>query len=105
MVAFAPAEPVFVLAARVVTLPPPPAPVPEPATARWDLEGDADEAWLERDGLRFEVGSVPPGHYQVMARFDDGAARAAGEVWLTEADHLRVRGKGAFSLCTAVGGR
>jgi hypothetical protein len=76
---------------------------PAEADAVWEVEGDATEVWLERDGRRFPPGAVPAGHYRVLARFDPGGVRDAGEVWLASGTPLRLRCKAAFRLCTSLG--
>ncbi len=74
----------------------------EPPTeeqASYSFEG-ADEAWLEQDGQRFPPGSVPPGTYDLMARFGDGESVPSGKVKLQPGEQVTFHCRVIFKRCS-----
>ncbi len=71
---------------------------PPPAVATVTATGGADEVWLQAGGTRVELGTVPPGAYEVHATFD-GTTSVAGAVTVKAGESIAVHCSGTFKSC------
>ena len=97
-------EPVEELVEELVE-PAPEVPVQTPKRsprARLGLEGDAIEVvLLSRGGQRVQLGRVPPGEYQILARFEEsGGDTRAGSVSLVDKEDAVLFCSAAMMMCT-----
>ncbi len=81
-----------------------PAPAPTgPRPGRVVVEGDGELAWLQFGETRVPPSSVPPGHYQVFARFGAEGVVEAGSVAVQEGATVRLRCDAGALRCVPSG--